>query len=377
MSSDSSSTSPLIEKQVTPRNLSKGLPGRTADPKRSTAGAHRPRVTIVNPLGAQFYEDLSPEFLDECIELGIGVVGCTADLTWDDTLEAMENLQSVKRVIEGHPNAYVLRSRAELESIPVGRVGVLLGLQNPKPFSDSTNFLEAFIDMGLRCSTLALRENTYYGCGFASANDSGLSPMGSRAVKLMNKRGVVLDLSHSGDKTAADALALSDHPAIFSHSLSRAIISEKPTADFAGLAGGAALRAAPDELIVAAAEKGGVFCPDVRLAGSIEAFLKHVEHAVRLVGADHVGVCAQDDWKRSARDARRMQPYRPGFGSESGKDSSAFPTDHRIHRMQDQLGPSALAATQVEAQLRTRYSNADTAKIMGGNMLRVLRAVLQ
>lgn len=339
---------------------------------------HHPRMsTIVNPLGAQFFEDLSPEFLDECVELGINVVGCTAQLPWDDTTEGMENLQSVKRVIEVHPNAYVLRSRAQLESIPIGKIGVLLGLQNPKPFSDSMNLLEAYIDMGLRCSTLALRENTYYGCGFATTNDSGLSPIGGRAVRLMNRRGVVIDLSHVGDKTAADALAQSDHPVIFSHSLSRAVISKKPEVVFAGLAGGAARRAAPDELIVAAAEKGGVFCPDVRLAESIDEFLKHVEHAVRLVGADHVGVCAQDGWERSARDARRMQPYRPGFGAAAGGGSSAFPTDERIHRMHDSLGPRALAADRVEAQLRMRYSDADTAKIMGGNLVRVLRVVLQ
>ena len=339
---------------------------------------HQPKMsTIVNPLGAQFFEDLSPNFLSECVELGINIVGCTAQLPWEDTVEAMESLQSVKRVIEAHPNAFVLQSRAQIDSLSIERIGVLLGLQNPKPLSDSINLLEAFIDMGLRCSTLALRENTYYGCGYASANDTGLSPIGNRAVKLMNKRGVVIDLSHAGDKTAFEALALSDHPVIFSHSLSRAVISKKPEVEFAGLAGGAARRAASDELIAAVAKKGGVFCPDVRLAGSIDEFLKHVEHAVQLVGVDHVGICAQDDWKRSARDSRRMQTYRPGYGSVSGESSSAFPIDQQILRMNDGLGPNALAENRVEAQLRMRYSDADTTKIMGGNLVRLLRAVLQ
>lgn len=333
--------------------------------------------TIVNPLGAQTFDDLSPNFLDECVELGINIVGCTAQLPWEDTVEAMESLQNVKRVIEAHPNAYVLQSRAQIDSLPIGRVGVILGLQNPKPLSDSLNLFEAFIDMGLRCSALSLRENSYYGCGFAPINDTGLSPIGVGAVKLMNKRGVVIDLSHAGDKTAFDALALSDHPVIFSHSLARAVISKKPQVEFAGLAGGAARRAAPDELISAVAIKGGVFCPDVRLAGGIDEFLEHVEHAVRLVGVDHVGICAQDDWKRSARDVRRMQTYRPGFGSAPGECPSAFPIDQQVRRMNDCLGPSALASNLVEAQLRMRYSGVDTDKIMGGNLLRVFRVVLR
>lgn len=332
---------------------------------------------IVNPLGTQFFEDLSPNFLNECLELGINIVGCTAQLPWEDTAEAMESLQSVKRVIEAHPSAYVLQSRAQLDSLPIGQIGVLLGLQNPKPLSDSINLLEAFIDMGLRCTGLAFRENTYYGCGFASTNDSGLTPIGGRAVKLMNKRGVVIDLSHAGDKTALDAVALSDHPVIFSHSLARAVISKKPEVEFAGLTGGATRRAAPDELIAAVAKKGGVFCPDVRLAGSIDEFLEHVEHAVRLVGVDNVGICAQDDWTRSARDSRRMQTYRPGFGSASGEGLSGFPIDQQVRRIDDGLGPRALAANRVEAQLRMRYSGTDTVKIMGGNLVRVLRAVLQ
>lgn len=340
------------------------------------AEEHIEMSVVVNPLGVQFFEDLSPSFLSECLDLGINIVGCTAQLPWEDTAEAIESLQSVKRVVEAHPNAYVVHSQAQVENISIGRIGVLLGLQNPKPFNDSINLLEAFIDMGLRCSALAFRENTYYGCGFASANDSGITPIGRRAVKLMNKRGVVIDLSHAGDKTAFDAVALSEHPAIFSHSLARTVIENKPEVEFAGLAGGAARRAAPDGLILEVAKKGGVFCPDVRLAGSVDEFLEHVEHAVKLVGVDHVGVCAQDDWKRSARDARRMQTYRPGFGFTSGETSSAFPVDQQVRRMQDGLGGSALAKN-VKAQLEVRYSEADTAKIMGGNLVRILRVVLR
>ena len=331
---------------------------------------------VVNPVGASWFEDLTCELLDECIGLGIGVVGCTANDTWDDTLETMENLQTVKAVVRSQPHAYVLERGDQLESSP-GKVGVLLGLQNPKAFSDSINFLEAFIDMGLRCAALAFRENSYYGCGFSSPNDSGLSQIGEHAVRTMNRRGVVIDLSHVGDKTAMDAVRLSEHPAIFSHSMARELVATGPKLEWAGVKNSFVLRAAPDELIVAAAAKGGVICPDARIAGNLDNFLKHIDYLVKLVGADHVGVCAQDDWHRSMKDARRIQPYLPGYDSVAGKGTRKFGARYEIYRMEDQLGPPVLAADRLGAELRRRYAEADAAKILGGNLIRVLRAVLR
>jgi microsomal dipeptidase-like Zn-dependent dipeptidase len=333
-------------------------------------------MTTVNPVGASWFEDLSPELLDQCLDVGIGIVGCTANDTWDDTLETMENLQSVKRTVERHPNAYILRSSAQLDS-EVGKVGVLLGLQNPKAMSDSINFLEAFIDMGLRCQSLAFRDNSYWGCGFSSPIDSGLSHIGTLAVKTLNRRGVLIDLSHSGDRTAMDAVSLSEHPVIFSHSVSRALVATGPKAEWNGVKNNFVLRAAPDELVVAAAAKGGVVCPDARLAGNVDALLKHIDHFVRLVGIEHVGVCAQDDWHRSAKDARRIQPYLPGYDSVAGKAGRTHGADYRIYRLEDQLGPPVLAADRLGAQLQTLYGAEGATRIMGGNLQRVLRAVLQ
>lgn len=331
---------------------------------------------FINPVGASWFEDLSSEFLDESIALGIGVVGCTANDTWDDTLETMENLQTVKRIVEAHQGAFVITRREDLARINKGHVGVLLGLQNPKPMSDSLNFLEAFIDMGLRCCSLAFRDNSYYGCGFSSPNDSGLSHIGALAVRTLNRRGVVIDLSHSGDKTAAEAIAASEHPVIFSHSMSREMMMRGPKIEWAGVKNNAVLRAAPDAVIEAAAKKGGVICPDARISGNLEALLGHIEHTVKLVGIDHVGICAQDDWHRSSKDVRRIQPYLPGYDSVAGKSARVLGSDYRIYRMEDQLGPKVLGSEKLVAELRQRYSTEGAAKIMGGNLRRVLETVL-
>lgn len=336
------------------------------------------RTPLVNAIGASWFEDLSTDFLDECLTLGMGVVGCTANDTWDDTLESIENLQTVKQVVEEHGNAYVVTRKGDLErGRRENKIGVLLGFQNPKPMSDSLSLLEAFIDMGLRCCGLAFRENSYYGCGFNSRTDSGLSEIGQTAVKIMNRRGVVVDLSHVGDKTALEAVALSEHPAIFTHSLSRALVAQGGQVNWAGVTNSVVRRSAPDELIVAAAAKGGVICPDSRMAGTMAKLMEHIDHMVRLVGVDHVGIAGQDDWHRSQKDARRIQPYLPGYDSVAGKKVRNFGADYRIYRMEDQLGPKVFRSELLLAELQARnYSEEDIEKICGGNILRVLEQVL-
>src|SRR5215813_1773651 len=100
---------------------------------------------IVNCLGAPWPEDLSPAFIDHLRGQGIVVVGCTANETWDDTIESLENFESVKASVRAHPHAYLVRSAADLEHEENrGKVGVLLGLQNPKALSDSARLIDAF-----------------------------------------------------------------------------------------------------------------------------------------------------------------------------------------------------------------------------------------
>ena len=110
---------------------------------------------VVNAVGAPWYEDLSPALLNECLEIGISIVGCTACEIWDDSLEGIENFQQVKAVVRKHGRSYVLERRGDLQAKEnAGKVGVVLGLQNPKPISDSLHLLHAFADMGLRCCGL-------------------------------------------------------------------------------------------------------------------------------------------------------------------------------------------------------------------------------
>jgi membrane dipeptidase len=315
---------------------------------------------MVNCLGAPWPEDLSPAFIDRLREQGVAVVGCTANLTWDDTLESIENLETVKAIVRGHRDAYVLRSAANLDRPEHrGKIGVLFGLQNPKALSDSLRLLDAFFDLGLRCLSLAFSENSYYGCGHASEIDTGLTSLGRQAVKRMNQLGIIIDLSHSGDRTALEALELSEQPVIFSHSTSRTLFNRP--------------RSAPDPLIVAAAKKGGVICQDVRANTTVSEYVDWVDYCVKLVGVDHVGVAAQDDFHRSYKDTQRIAPYVPTYAAELRKRDWS---DDRTYRRAG-IGANLLDGQNLATELKRRnYPEAAIGKILGGNLLRIMRQVL-
>ena len=220
--------------------------------------------------------------------------------------------------------------------------------------------LDAFFDLGLRCLALAFNENSYYGCGYASEVDTGLTSLGKKAIRRMNQLGIVIDLSHSGDRTAMEALEFSEQPTIFTHSTSRMLFNRR--------------RSAPDSLIVAAAKKGGVICQDVRANTSVAEYADWIDYCVKLAGIDHVGVAAQDDWHRSYKDTKRIAPYLPSFAAEFAKRDWS---EDRIYR-RDGIGVKLLDRGNLSAELSGRnYSDESIGKILGGNMMRVLRSVLR
>jgi membrane dipeptidase len=325
------------------------------------------RWPMANGLAAPWPEDLTADLLAELRQQGVAVAGTTATRTWDDTLEALEGIQEVKATVRDFPGSYIIRDRAGLdEGVRTGAVGVLLGLQNPKPLNDRISLLEAFYDLGLRCISLAFCDQSYFGSAFDAVEDRGLSRLGKTAIKRMNELGIVVDLSHSGDRTALEAIEVSDKPALFSHSCARAKFPSP--------------RNASDDVIRAAGQAGGVICLDAREGTgrgtiSLGEFVDQIDHVVEVAGAGSVGVAAEADGARSFKDTKLMAQYLPGaFGGRlkrfmEGKDPYAG--EHaKVYEI--------VSSEKLAAELAQRgYSNEDAGKIVGGNVLRVLGASLR
>jgi membrane dipeptidase len=164
-----------------------------------------------------------------------------------------------------------------------GRTGIIIGWQNTSPLEDKLDYVEIFKDLGVGIMQLTYNTQNYSGAGYLEEVDSGLTGFGKEVIAEINRVGILCDLSHVGDKTSADVIALSKAPVCISHVLPRALKDVK--------------RNKPDELFKACAEKGGIigislFAPGLAAGNdaTVEDYLDAMAYVIDLVGEDHVGI---------------------------------------------------------------------------------------
>jgi membrane dipeptidase len=149
------------------------------------------------------------------------------------------------------------------------------------PVQNDPSFVQTFYELGVRWMLIAYNRNNAAGGGCLD-DDTGLTAVGRAIIDEMERVGMVLCLSHTGARTAAEALEYARHPVIFSHS--------NPYADTAHP------RNISDDLMMGCARKGGV----IGLSGIgsflgakgnlIERLLKQLRYVINLVGPAHVGL---------------------------------------------------------------------------------------
>ncbi len=241
------------------------------------------------------------------------------------------------RLIGGRPDYFVRVncandiSRAKRE----GKIGIILGMQDANHLRNADD-VEVFYGLGQRLTQLTYNCGNHLGNGCYVGRDKGLTAFGLEVVARMNSAGMAIDISHCGERTSLDAIAASKKPVLITHSNCRA------------LAPGVA-RCKSDEVIRRAASQGGVFGITavrrfVKVQGSatVEDVLDHFDHAVKLVGVEHVGLGSDFDL-----DAHPSYDI-PGLNRPS-----------RVYEL-------------TEGLLRRGYRDADIALMLGGNFERAL-----
>jgi membrane dipeptidase len=135
----------------------------------------------------------------------------------------------------------------------------------------------------VRSLGLTYTDDNALGSGSGASTDEGLTAFGFQVVRRMNDLGIIVDVSHAGDRTALNAIDASHRPAIISHTGARAVWAID--------------RNKPDTVIKACAAGGGVVgilaAPGTTLAGNprrhdLDSVFAHFEHCVKLVGIEHV-----------------------------------------------------------------------------------------
>ena len=207
------------------------------------------------------------------------------------------------------------------------------------------------------------------GCAELTREVQGLSFVGIEAVKEMNRLGMLIDMSHSGDATTWDVLRLSEKPVVFTHSNAREL------ADTA--------RNKPDDQIKAMADTGGVMgiAPVPRMVNddmskaTLEGLLDHIDYIVGLVGVNHVGLGLDftDATERYAKPIKEpwtiWRERRPEMLG-TWEDFFTVPYAADIEDMTKL--PNLTRGLVVRG-----YSDEDITKILGDNWLRVFEEVTE
>ncbi len=255
-------------------------------------------------------------------------------------------------ILDRYPDTFVpaLTARDIEQAHKHHKIAGLMGLEGGHAIEDSPRLLRDYYRLGIRYMTLT-HWNTNGLADSASDLDepgvqhhNGLSPLGKEIVHEMNRLGMIVDISHTADKTFYDALETSQAPIIASHSSCRALTNVP--------------RNMTDDMIRALAKKGGVIQINVNcgfisqksadapkgttIRATLADVVAHIDHAVQIGGINVVGIGTDFDGITCTPE---------GFD-----DVSKFPALTR-------------------ALLEKGYSPKDIKKIYGGNTLRLMRQV--
>ena len=242
-----------------------------------------------------------------------------------DQIEAITKQNSDYVRIARTPEELWANKRAGIKSI-------MLGIENGIALDGQLENLQHFAERGIVYMTLCHNGDNDI-CDSASRSQNtwgGVSPFGEQVIREMNRLGILVDMSHAGEKSFYDALDISSKPIVCSHSSARALCDHP--------------RNLTDEQMRALAAKGGVAQTTIYHGflrqdseSCILDVMEHLEHAIQVMGIDHVGLGTDFD----------------GDGGVRG------------------LADASELILFTKQLLRRRYSEEDIQKIWGGNFLRV------
>lgn len=250
-----------------------------------------------------------------------------------------------------------------------GQIGVIYGFQNTEMLGRRPERVGLFARLGVRIIQLTYNGRNAVGCGATVPDDSGLTEFGAEVVEALQAAGVLVDLSHSSERTCLDTLRLARRPLAITHTGCRAV-ADHP-------------RNKSDAELRLLAQRGGVvglyFMPYLRLAGQPLAadLIAHLEHALDVCGEDHVGLGT--DGGTTAIDD--MAAYRAMLAAETelrrslGIGAPGETPDVSLF-LPDLCGPTQF--TRLAELLAARgHAAARIDKILGGNFRRLMQEAWQ
>jgi len=234
----------------------------------------------------------------------------------------------------------------------------MMGIQNSEHFQKPGD-VKRYFQLGQRCSQLTYNTQNLLGSGSTERVDGGITDWGVQVIQEMNDVGMLVDVSHCGDRTTLDAIELSPKPIAITHSNCRALNNHP--------------RLKTDEAIRKLAAKGGVMgITGVRMfvrdtePTTVEHVVDHIDHVVKLVGIEHVGIGTDadlDGYDDMPADQRKelIGMYKSSYAFRDRIDTDGFDHPRKTYDL-------------TAALLRRGYGEQNIQAVLGGNFRRLLGA---
>lgn len=325
---------------------------------------------VIDGLG-EVHLDYPPTLIDEM--RASGMRGCVVTVgnpalqgatAFDDMKTEVE---SYDRHIAANGERFVMaRSVADLDRArETGRIGLVYYTQNATPLGDDSARLTDLKALGVRIVQLTYNTRNLLGDGCLERTDSPLSRFGVEVVERMNAMGMLVDASHCGEATTLDAIDVSAKPIAITHSACKALF-EHP-------------RNKTDATIRRLAEKGGVIGifqinPYIgpRERNTLDDYIRHIEHAVRIAGEDHVGIGSDREHRTIPDTPEEKQKLIDELSRLRPVTASTFRWPFFIGELN---GPRRMATIR-EALEKRRMAASTIDKVMGGNWYRLFRETI-
>lgn len=299
-----------------------------------------------------------------------GYTGFNASLPSGNLKVALEALTDWRNRIKENSDKLIQATSADdfIRAKEEHKSAVMFGFQNATMIEKSIDNIDKLYEAGTRWIQLTYNQRNLLGDGCTERTNSGLSDFGIEAVERMNELGIIVDLSHCGRQTTNEGIKFSKSGASFNHTMCEALYKNHP-------------RSKTDEQIKAMADKGGVMgiiClgymigPNPGGETTLETYVDHIDHAVKIAGIDHVGVAADFAVQgMQAVGATRENWYVPRL--------TRFKPSYQVR------WPAWIPELDVPERYKSvakvldkrGYSSGDIEKILGQNWLRYFRETLK
>jgi membrane dipeptidase len=356
--------------------ITRSGPGAATTP-RETGRLYRQAIVIdalgglPDDPGLAAEAPLSARALQDIRRSGVTAISLTLSVgTSGDRLgKAIRRIATYDEKVAAAPDALVrIRGTADLQMAKrTGRLGLIYNVQDTSLLETDLSRVELLGNLGLRVMQMTYNQRNTVGDGCLEPGDAGLSIFGVELVAELARQRIVMDLSHGGRRTIAEAIANAKLPPIISHTGCRDLV-DLP-------------RNVHDRELRALAEKGGVvgiyFMPFLTAAGPAQPsdLIRHLEHALNACGEDHVGLGTDgpisgivvDDTSRRALQSDYEERVRKGLAAPGeGPDRWPFVEGYNDPRR---------FLTLAESLAQRGWPSRRIEKLLGGNFQRVYSEV--